>query len=75
VLQRGERQHRIVYFALAGLLAAIAYQFRPNLVLFPAFIAASYLLFRSFSRVRPTQIAVFRGLRSRRPAWIIRSYR
>src|SRR5262245_24832633 len=57
--QRGERQGRLLYFGLAGLLATIAYQFRPNLVLFPAFIAGCYLLFRSLSRVRLMQMAVF----------------
>jgi dolichyl-phosphate-mannose-protein mannosyltransferase len=39
-----DRRQRPIWFAGAGLLMAAAYQFRPNLVLFPAFLAALYLI-------------------------------
>ena len=74
--QRGERHSRPAHFAVAGLLAAAAYQFRPNLVLFPAFIAAAYLLFRLPSLVRLAQIGVFLAVFAiGGMPWIVRNYR
>jgi hypothetical protein len=74
--QRGERQARPAYFAVAGLLAAAAYQFRPNLVLFPAFIAGCYLLFRSQWRARLTQMGVFLAVFAIGGLpWVVRNYR
>jgi hypothetical protein len=57
-------------------LSAVAYQFRPNLVLFPAFIAAGYLLFRSSSRRRLTHMAIFLAVFvAGAVPWIVRNYR
>ena len=74
--QRGERQDRPLYFGVAGLLSAVAYQFRPNLVLFPAFIAAGYLLFRSSRRGRLAHMAIFLAVFvAGALPWVVRNYR
>ena len=74
--QRGERRQRPAFFVLAGLLAAAAYQFRPNLVLFPAFIAAGYLVFRAREGRRLTHVAVFLAVFvAGAVPWIVRNYR
>jgi hypothetical protein len=75
-LQQGERLQRIFYFALAGLLASAAYQFRPNLVLLPPFIAAGYLLFRARVPGSLMRMAVFLTIFAAGAVpWIVRNYR
>ncbi len=74
--QRGEHGGRPLYFGAAGLLSAIAYQFRPNLVLFPAFIAGGYLLFRRSSRSRLMHMAIFLAVFvAGAVPWVVRNYR
>jgi hypothetical protein len=71
-----DRRQRASWFAGAGLLAAVAYQFRPNLVLFPAFMAVLYVLLRSRSTARLKQMAVFLGVFVVGASpWVIRNYR
>src|SRR6185503_7125389 len=75
-LQQGERLQRIFYFALAGLLASAAYQFRPNLILLPLFIAAGYLLFRARVPGSLMRMAVFLTIFAAGAVpWIVRNYR
>ena len=75
-LQQGERLQRTFYFALAGLLASAAYQFRPNLVLLPPFIAAGYLLFRARVPGSVMRMAVFLAIFAAGAVpWIVRNYR
>ena len=67
---------RLAYFGAAGLLAGLAYQFRPNFLLFPAFFASVYLLIRPRSLVKIAQTVAFLALFVLAAApWIIRNYR
>jgi len=80
----GDRQKRAGYFAASGLLAAAAYQFRPNLVLFPAFLAAAYIVAARWASApdrrlarnrRITHAAVFVAVFAAGAApWIVRNY-
>jgi len=75
-LQQGERLQRIGYFAIAGLLASAAYQFRPNLVLLPPFLAAAYLVFRARLPGSLMRMAVFLAIFAAGAVpWIVRNYR
>jgi hypothetical protein len=75
-LARADRGQRLPLFAAAGVLAAAAYQFRPNLLLLPAFIAVLYVLFRARSSRRLLHAAVFVVVFLLGAApWIIRNYR
>src|SRR5262245_50512422 len=74
--QRGDRERRPAYFVAAGLLAAAAYQFRPNLVLLPGFIAAVYLLVRGMTRARLIDMTAFLAIfLAGAIPWIVRNYR
>ena len=77
---RAQASGRLPLFALSGLLAGLATQFRPNLILLPALVAGLYVLIgRRLTPARPE--------RSRRAAvflatatlvlvpWVIRNYR
>jgi Dolichyl-phosphate-mannose-protein mannosyltransferase len=75
-LQQGERLQRIFYFVLAGLLASAAYQFRPNLVLLPPFMAAGYLLLRTRVPGSLMRMVVFLTIFAVGAVpWIVRNYR
>jgi hypothetical protein len=74
--QRGDRDRRPAYFVAAGLLAAAAYQFRPNLVLLPGFIAVVYLLVRGMTRARLLDMTAFLAIfLAGAIPWIVRNYR
>jgi hypothetical protein len=74
-LALGDRRLQVRYFAAAGLLAAIAYQFRPNLLLLPGFLAVTYLLFRSRVAGRLGRAATFLMVFVIGGApWVIRNY-
>ena len=61
---------------LAGLLASAAYQFRPNLILLPPFIAAGYLLFRARLPGSLRRMVVFLTIFAVGAVpWIVRNYR
>ena len=61
------------WFALSGLLAGIAAQFRPNLLLLPAVVGAIYVLFIARRRlVHALVFAVVSGLVV--VPWIVRNY-
>ena len=76
----GRARHRspggTLLFAAAGLLAGLAFQFRPNLILFPFFAAALYLAVppRPMGKLAQmaTFIVVFALVCS---PWVIRNYR
>ena len=74
----GVHRRRTVYFVVAGGLIGLSYQFRPNLVLFPVFLAAMYV----FQLRRQRALAAGRGqvmlflatfLLAAAP-WVVRNY-
>jgi dolichyl-phosphate-mannose-protein mannosyltransferase len=71
-----DRRQQTTWFVGAGLLAAAAYQFRPNLVLFPFFMAALYVVVRARTAAGLKQMAVFLVVFVIGAApWVIRNYR
>ena len=74
-LTLGRARQRWTYFALAGLAIGIAYQFRPNFVLYPPFVAAVLLLAGPRSRRAFAQLAIFAAVfvLAATP-WIVRNY-
>lgn len=73
-LARAIATERASLFALAGLLAGIVPQFRPNMVLLPALIAAGYVLLHR--GVRPFRNAVIYSVMvtAALAPWIARNY-
>jgi hypothetical protein len=64
------------WFAATGALAGVAYQFRPNLVLFPLFLAAAYVALRRFARQAVRQGLVLLVVFAAAGApWVVRNYR
>jgi hypothetical protein len=71
----GDRRQQAKYFAAAGLLAALAYQFRPNLLLLPPFLGAAYILFRSRAAGRLGRVAIMLSVFVIGGApWVVRNY-
>lgn len=79
-LSAGRAHRRPALFVLAGVLAGVSFQFRPNFVLFPFFFAALYLLLRPQPRLNPGEgmrqmtVFVLAFVLTATP-WIIRNYR
>jgi hypothetical protein len=72
----GRRSGQWTAFAIAGALGGLVAQFRPNLLLFPPFIAAAYLLERPRLRTKLAHAAVYLGAAGLVLApWVIRNYR
>lgn len=70
---RAHTSGSVVWFALSGLLAGIAAQFRPNLLLLPAVVGAVYLVF--IARQRFAHVVVFVSLSGLVVIpWIVRNY-
>ena len=62
-------------FAISGILAGVAYQFRPNLVLFPLFLAALTLAVRRTAETL-RHVSVFLGLCAAAGLpWVVHAYR
>ncbi len=62
-------------FAISGVLAGVAYQFRPNLVLFPLFLAALTLAVRRTAETL-RYVSVFLGLCAAAGLpWVVHAYR
>jgi NADH:ubiquinone oxidoreductase subunit K len=79
---RQDRQPRSVgwsagaLFAVSGLLAGLAYQFRPNLILFPIVLASASLIVRPHTRATLRHVALFLGLCAATGLpWVIHAYR
>ena len=72
----GDARRQWRYFAATGLLSGLAYQFRPNLILFPAFLAALHLARRPRSSLKLAQMAVVLAVFALAAVpWVIRNYR
>src|SRR5262245_17928788 len=72
----GRRSGRWTGFAMAGALGGLVAQFRPNLLLFPPFIAAAYLIERPRMRDKLSHAAIYLGAAGLVLApWVIRNYR
>jgi len=72
----GNRLERSRYFALSGIVFALAYQFRPNLIFFPFFLGAVYLTAKRWRKERIKQVSVCLALfiLCILP-WVIRNYK
>ena len=63
-------------FAMSGLLAGLAYQFRPNLILLPFFLAAASLAVRPRNRTTFAGVGIFVGLFAAAGVpWVVHAYR
>jgi hypothetical protein len=75
-LTLGDARQRWTWFAAAGLVVGLAYQFRPNFVLFPPFVTAVYLLIRPRSARTLAHLSAFLMVFVLAGApWVIRNYR
>jgi hypothetical protein len=75
-LSAARARRRPALFALAGVLAGIAFQFRPNFVLFPFFFAGLYLLVAPRPRVKWLQMSAFvLAFVLAATPWVVRNYR
>src|SRR5580765_6999994 len=73
--RRGATQSPAALFAISGVLAGIAYQFRPNLVLLPLFLAALTLAVRRTAETL-RYVSVFLGLCAATGLpWVVHAYR
>jgi hypothetical protein len=72
---RADRARRWPLFAAAGVLAGIAYQFRPNLLLYPPFLAALYVLRPPRAGVLAASGVFLGGFLVAAAPWVIRTYR
>ncbi|MDP2318135.1 MAG: glycosyltransferase family 39 protein [Acidobacteriota bacterium] len=75
-LAKGRASHSPLLFAVSGLLASLTFQFRPNFVLFPVFVAAVYLWVQPRRAGKLAHMAVFlAAFAVVASPWIIRNYR
>lgn len=73
---QGRASQSSMLFAVSGLLASLSFQFRPNLVLFPAFLAAVYLWPRPRHAGKLIHMAAFlAAFTVVASPWIVRNYR
>ena len=71
----GRHRQRPLFFALAGALAGLACQFRPNFVLFPFFTAGLYILVRPYTAIKAKQMVAFVAVFAAVAApWVVRNY-
>lgn len=73
-LARAIMTERPLLFALAGLLAGIVPQFRPNMVLLPALVAAGYVLWHRGIRQFRNAVIYSAMVTVALAPWIIRNY-
>jgi hypothetical protein len=74
-LTRAISSGRLWLFALSGMLSGVVPQFRPNMVLFPALVAAGYVLYHRRPR-HILQMSIFSAMVLAALApWIVRNYR
>ncbi len=72
----GRARGSVACFAIAGALSGLAPQFRPNLVMLPAVLAALYVIVRPRTRVKVAHMAVYLTAAALVLApWTIRNYR
>ncbi|MBN2288901.1 MAG: glycosyltransferase family 39 protein [Candidatus Glassbacteria bacterium] len=72
----GDKSGRLRFFALGGIALAMACQFRPNLILFPIFMAVIYTAARRRQKGRVKRVLVYlvAFLLFTLP-WVVRNYR
>lgn len=71
----GRNSGKLLYFGSSGLLASLAFQFRPNYFLFPFFLVAIYLITRKKLGKKLLQTFTFLAVFLAASApWIIRNY-
>jgi hypothetical protein len=68
---RGQTSGRLALFAISGLLVGLATQFRPNLILLPAVVAALYAVVRR--RLAPALVFLVAATLVVVP-WVVRNY-
>jgi len=72
---RGHRRSSLLAFSVAGALSGMVPQFRPNMILLPAIVAAAYALWPPRGIRRLTQCAVFiTAMAAMLVPWIVRNY-
>ena len=75
-LALGDTRGRWTDFAAAGFITGLAYQFRPNMVLFPPFVAVVFLFIRPRTRPAILNLGIFLSVFALAAApWIVRNYR
>jgi hypothetical protein len=76
LFDRARRSGGLVLFAVSGLAAGLAPQFRPNLILFPLMLGALYLVARPRSVAKLGHAAVYLGMAAVvLMPWVWRNYR
>lgn len=70
---RGHRSASLGAFAVSGLIAGVAPQFRPNLLLLPAFFGGLYWLRRPRARLAPVAVFLAASALALTP-WVVRNY-
>lgn len=76
LFDRGRRSHSVSAFAASGLLAGLAPQFRPNLILFPPLLALVYVVARPCGPRRLREAALYLAVvTAALVPWTVRNYR
>ena len=73
-LSRAIATGSLALFALSGFICGVAPQFRPNLVLFPALVAAGYMLYHRTSRHLLQMVVFMLLVIVPQVPWIVRNY-
>jgi hypothetical protein len=74
-LLRGYQTDQALYFAIGGLLSGTVPQFRPNMILLPAVLAAAYVLFSGARARAARRMSLFLAMVAIALApWVIRNY-
>jgi hypothetical protein len=76
LFDRGRQRRGVALFAASGLLAGIASQFRPNLLLFPPLLALIYVVARPTAARKVREVTAYLALVTLvLVPWVVRNYR
>ena len=75
MLSRGVRHRSVIDIAIGGLLSGLVPQFRPNMILLPALLAAGYVLIGRTRRHLGHAIVFGAAVTLALTPWIVRNYR